>query len=75
MLTFTMKCQESVVVASPDDSTPIVTVTVFKVSDEGVTLGFEDRSGVPVTRLEGWERRDPSGGSNGRTGGHTAPVA
>ena len=76
MLVFTMKTQESVVVvASPDDWAPLVTVTVFEVSDEEVRLGFEDRSGVPVSRLEGRERMGPNGHPDGPTGGPAAPVA
>ena len=75
-MVLTMKTQESVVVvADPADLEPMVTVTVFKISDEEVTLGFEDRSGVPVTRLDGRERINPNGHPNGKTGGPAAPVA
>ena len=75
MLTFTMKCQESIVVASPDDLTPLVTVTVCELSDQEVRLSFEDRSGVPVSRLKGRERMGPNGHPDGPTGGPAAPVA
>ena len=75
MLVLTRKSQESVVVGRLDSNEPMLTVTVLDVNGGKVRLGFEGDSDVPIHRFEVWERIRASGGRDGPTDGHVAPVA
>jgi carbon storage regulator CsrA len=75
MLVLSRKNQESVVVGRPDGIEPMLTVTVLEIKGGNVKLGFKADSGVPVHRLEVWERIRTNGRPDTSTGGCPAPVA
>jgi len=56
MLVLSRKNQESVVVGGSDGFERLLKVTVIEIRGSRVRLGFEVDSGVPVHRLEVWER-------------------
>lgn len=56
MLVLSRKCQEAVVVAGADGVRVLLKVTVLEIEGGKVRLGFEADKGVPVHRLEVWER-------------------
>jgi carbon storage regulator CsrA len=70
MLVLTRKCQEAVVVGGTNGFELVLKVTVLEIKGASVRLGFEADAGVPVHRLEVWERihsylqpANPSAGS------------
>ena len=67
MLVLSRKSQETVVVCGAGSSEPVLRVTVLEIKGGRVRLGFEVDAGVPVHRLEVWERI--------RTGGRRDPPA
>ena len=56
MLVLTRKSQETVVVGGAEGFEAILRVTVLRIKGGSVLLGFEVAAGVPVHRLEVWER-------------------
>jgi carbon storage regulator CsrA len=56
MLVLTRKTQEAVVVGGSDGFERLLKVTVLEIQNGKVRLGFEVDAGVPVHRLEVWER-------------------
>jgi len=56
MLVLSRKSQESVVVGGAVGFEPILKITVIEIKGGRVRLGFEIDAGVPVHRLEVWER-------------------
>ena len=56
MLVLTRKSQESVVVGGTDGFERVLKVTVLQIQGGKVRLGFEADAGIPVHRLEVWER-------------------
>jgi sRNA-binding carbon storage regulator CsrA len=56
MLVLTRKSREVVVVGGGGGFPGLLKITVVKVSSGKVTLGFEADVGIPVQRLEVWER-------------------
>lgn len=56
MLVLTRKLQESVVVGAADRFERLLKVTVLDITNGKVRLGFEADAGVPIHRLEVWER-------------------
>ncbi len=56
MLVLTRKSQEVVVVGGLDAPEHMLKVTVLEINAGKVKLGFEVNAGVPVHRLEVWER-------------------
>jgi carbon storage regulator CsrA len=56
MLVLTRKNRESVVIGRPEGIERMLTVTVLEIDSGKVRLGFEGDSGIPVHRLEVWER-------------------
>jgi carbon storage regulator len=64
MLVLTRKTQESVVVGGSDGFERMLKVTVLDIQHGKVRLGFEADAGVPVHRLEVWERICVNGGPN-----------
>jgi carbon storage regulator len=61
MLVLTRRSQETVVVGDIDGLEAILKVTVLRIKGGSVLLGFEAAAGVPVHRLEVWERIRASG--------------
>ncbi|MGP0066779.1 MAG: carbon storage regulator [Isosphaeraceae bacterium] len=65
MLVLSRKTQESVVVGGSDGFEQLLKVTVVEIKNGRVRLGFEAATGIPVHRLEVWERirdgRQPDG--------------
>jgi carbon storage regulator len=56
MLVLSRKNQESVVVGGSDGFERLLKITVVEIRGSRVRLGFEVDAGVPVHRLEVWER-------------------
>ena len=56
MLVLSRKHKESVVVGGSDGFERLLKVTVLDIRGGSVKLGFEVDAGVPVHRLEVWER-------------------
>jgi carbon storage regulator CsrA len=56
MLVLSRKHQESVVVGGAPGFERTLKVTVLEINGASVRLGFEGDSGIPVHRLEVWER-------------------
>ncbi len=56
MLVLSRKNQESVVVGGADGLHRLLKVKVLEIKSGRVRLGFEVDSGIPVHRLEVWER-------------------
>jgi carbon storage regulator len=78
MLVLTRKAQESVVIgAEPGAPQPLLTITVLGIDGGNVRLGFEADAGVPVHRLEVWQRIHagslPAGSVPGPLAGPAAP--
>jgi carbon storage regulator CsrA len=67
MLVLTRKIQESVVVGGADRFQHILKVKVLEIRGEKVKLGFDVDPGVPVHRLEVWERISGRGDLAGPT--------
>ena len=64
MLVLSRKTLESVVVGGPGGLEQLLKVTVVEIKNGRVRLGFEAAPGIPVHRLEVWERipRGPPAG-------------
>ena len=65
MLVLSRKSQESVVVGGPSDAGCMLKVTVLEIQKGRVRLGFDVADGIPVHRLEVWQRicaKDAAGG-------------
>jgi carbon storage regulator CsrA len=56
MLVLTRKNREAVVVGGAAGFERLLKVTVLEINSGNVRLGFEIDEGVPVHRLEVWER-------------------
>lgn len=56
MLVLTRKSRQVVVVGGGGGFPGLLKITVVKVASGKVTLGFEVDAGIPVNRLEVWER-------------------
>ena len=56
MLVLTRKSQETVVVGGTDGFECLLKVTVLRIKNGSVVLGFDVAADVPVHRLEVWER-------------------
>ncbi len=75
MLVLSRKNRESVVVGGGGGFPGLLTVTVLEVAGSKVKLGFEVDAGIPVHRLEVWERMCASGEVGGRRAGPESPLA
>ena len=65
MLVLSRKNRESVVVGGDDGFHRLLKVTVLGINGANVKLGFEVDPGVPVRRLETWERANAAGQPSG----------
>jgi carbon storage regulator CsrA len=75
MLVLSRKNRESVMVGGGGDFASLLKITVLEVTAGKVKLGFEVDAGVPVHRLEIWERMCASGElSSGSVGPSALPV-
>jgi carbon storage regulator CsrA len=75
MLVLSRKSREAVMVGGADGFERLLKVTVLEIRGGIVRLGFEVDAGVPVHRLEVWERIRAGGAPAGPTGGAAPPVA
>ena len=75
MLVLTRKNQESVVVGGSVGFERMLKVTVLDIQNGKVKLGFEVDAGVPVHRLEVWERIRAAAGPPWRAADPAAPAA
>jgi len=62
MLVLTRKSRETVVIGGGGGFAGLLKITVLKVTGGKVTFGFEVDAGIPVNRLEVWERMGANGG-------------
>jgi carbon storage regulator CsrA len=74
MLVLTRKIQESVVVGGSDRFQRVLKVQVLEIRGEKVKLGFDVDSGVPVHRLEVWERIFGKGRLDSQNSDAAAPI-
>lgn len=74
MLVLTRKNQESVVVGGAKGFERVLKVTVLGIHGGKVKLGFEADSGIPVHRLEVWERMQAGGLPDSPEGPEVAAV-
>jgi carbon storage regulator CsrA len=74
MLVLSRKSQESVVVGGSDGFEHLLKVTVLDIQGAKVKLGFEIDAGVPVHRLEVWEKIRTRAGPESPAGGAGAPA-
>ncbi len=70
MLVLSRRSQESVVIGGADGFHRLLKVTVLDIRGTQVKLGFEVDSGIPVHRLEVWERINGNGNGNGHGNGN-----
>ena len=75
MLVLSRKNREAVMVGGGGGFPGLLKVTVLEVSGSRVKLGFELDAGIPVNRLEIWERMSASGEIAGRWTEPGAPLA
>ena len=75
MLVLSRKSRESVVIGGSNGIEPILKITVLAISGERVRLGFEVDPGVPVHRMEVWERIRAAACPNSPVEGPVGPVA
>jgi carbon storage regulator CsrA len=61
MLVLSRKCQEAVVVGGGGGFQGFITITVLGLAGGKVKLGFEADAGIPVRRMELWQRLCASG--------------
>ena len=73
MLVLSRRNQESVVVGGSDGFERLLKVTVLEILRGKVRLGFEADTGVPVHRLEVWERIVAGGLPRGPTVSRSPP--
>jgi carbon storage regulator CsrA len=64
MLVLSRKNRETVVVGGGGGFPGLLKVTVLEINGSKVKLGFEVDAGIPVHRLEIWERLSASGELN-----------
>ena len=74
MLVLSRKNRESVVVGGGGGFLGLLKVTVLEVTGGKVKLGFEVDAGIPVHRLEVWERMCASGEIDSGGAGPEAPL-
>jgi len=74
MLVLTRKSKESVVVGGTGEFEPMLKVTVLEINGGKVSLGFEGDAGVPVNRLEVWERIRADSEADSTTRGPPTPA-
>ena len=75
MLVLTRKNQEAVVVDGSGGFEGLLKVTVLEIKAGSVRLGFEVDAGVPVHRLEVWERiQDGRGPPGNPVGSPVTPI-
>ena len=75
MLVLSRKNRETVVVGGGGGFPGLLKVTVLEINGSKVKLGFEVDEGIPVHRLEIWERLRARGELNGNgRGAETSPV-
>ncbi len=74
MLVLSRKTQESVVVGGSGGFEQLLKVTVVEIKNGRVRLGFEAASGIPVHRLEVWERIRNGGQPDGAEEDTAAPI-
>ena len=74
MLVLSRKNRESVVVGGGGGFLGLLKVTVLEVTGGKVKLGFEVDAGIPVHRLEVWERMCASGEIDNGGAGPEAPL-
>jgi carbon storage regulator CsrA len=75
MLVLSRKSQESVVVGATDGLHRLLKVKVLEIRGAKVKLGFDVDPGVPVHRLEVWERINGGGQAGSLTEDAAAPIA
>jgi carbon storage regulator CsrA len=75
MLVLSRKTQESVVVGGASGFEQLLKVTVVEIKNGRVRLGFEAASGIPVHRLEVWERIRNGGQPDSAAEDTAAPIA
>ena len=74
MLVLTRKNKEAVVVGGSDGFERLLKVTVLEIQNGKVKLGFEVDAGVPVHRLEVWERIRAGAGPESQAGDAVVPI-
>lgn len=74
MLVLSRKTKEAVMVGGSDGFERLLKVTVLDVQNGKVKLGFEVDAGVPVHRLEVWERIRARAGPESPAADGAAPV-
>ncbi len=75
MLVLSRKSQESVVVGGSDGFEQLLKITVVEIKNGRVRLGFEAAAGIPVHRLEVWERLRDGGLPDPAQEDNPAPMA
>jgi carbon storage regulator CsrA len=75
MLVLTRKNKEAVMVGGSDGFERLLKVTVLDIQNGKVKLGFEVDAGVPVHRLEVWERIRAGAGPESPAGDAVVPIA
>jgi len=75
MLVLSRKSQESVVVGGSGGVEQLLKVTVVEIKNGRVRLGFEAAVGIPVHRLEVWERIRDGGQPDGAEEDTATPMA
>jgi len=75
MLVLSRKPLESVVVGGPSGFEQMLKVTVVEIKNGRVRLGFEAATGIPVHRLEVWERIRDGGQPDNAEEDTAAPMA
>jgi sRNA-binding carbon storage regulator CsrA len=75
MLVLSRKNREAVMVGGGGGFPGLLKITVLELSGGRVQLGFELDAGIPVNRLEIWERKVASGEITDRWTGPGTPLA
>jgi carbon storage regulator CsrA len=75
MLVLSRKAKQAVMVGGSDGFERVLKVVVLEIRGSMVKLGFEVDSGVPVHRLEVWERIRAGTGPPRRAADPAAPSA
>ena len=74
MLVLSRKNKEAVMVGGSDGFERLLKVTVLDIQNGKVKLGFEVDAGVPVHRLEVWERIQARAGPESQAPDAAAPI-
>jgi carbon storage regulator CsrA len=74
MLVLSRKPKEAVMVGGSDGFERLLKVTVLDIQNGKVKLGFEVEAGVPVHRLEVWERIRARAGPESPAGDAAVPI-